>query len=332
MINEQENNKIRILVITNCYPTEKNPGDTPCIKDQVSALGELGLQIDLLYINRERKINYFKAIEKVFRLNLSKNKYHLIHAYYGYCGLIALFQCKVPVVVTFRGSDLLSRKEQWLGRLIARLSDGVIVMNEEMKKISGRNDTEIIPFGVNTAIFKPYPLAQAREELHLSMKKKYVLFPYDPKRSEKRFDLINGAVKLLCTRGYDIEILIIFNQSRSIIAKYMNAANGMIIASDYEGSPMAVREALACGLPVISVDVGDIKNLISSIPHCYITKQDTEYIASTFEKVIVDNERIREKVLTKYNVEFYSRKVVDLYSKVLNKPVIIDNLGGEKTQ
>ena len=113
--------KLRILVVTNTYPTQESPGDTPCIKDQLQALKEQGILIHLLHINRRKRFSsYVRAMRQVLILSFQRRQYDLIHAYYGHCGLIALMQTKYPVVVTFRGSDLLSQKDGAIGRFVAK--------------------------------------------------------------------------------------------------------------------------------------------------------------------------------------------------------------------
>ena len=50
----------------------------------------------------------------------------------------------------------------------------------------------------------------------------------------------------------------------------MNAVDVTLLTSDWEGSPGAVRESLACQTPVVSVPVGDVPNVLSGLPGCAV--------------------------------------------------------------
>ncbi len=275
---------ISVLIVTNTFPSTARPGDTPSIKDQVDDLKKLGVSVEVLYIDSRRKINYLVGALKIFFLSFMPKRYDLIHAFYGHTGVLAKLQKKYPVVVTFLGSDLLGKKDGRIGRLAARMADGVIVMTEEMKKASTRQDARVIPFGANAAIFKPYSAPQARAELGLAQEKKLVLFPWAPARLVKRYEIAQEVVDLL-RANYDVELLTIHNQPREIIAKYMSACDVMILTSLHEGSPLAVREALACHLPVVSVDVGDVRNIVEKSGGGYIASEKAADLAKKISQV-----------------------------------------------
>lgn len=263
---------------------------------------------------RAKKINYIKAAWRVFNLSFREKQYDIIHAYYGHSGLIARLQFKYPVITTFRGSDLLSLKDGIIGRFIVHLVDAAVVMTEEMKRVSKRNDVYIIPFGINTEIFQPKPQNLARKELNLPLNKKLVLFPWNPARPEKRFDIIQEALEQLGEK-YDVAITTVFNKSPQTVANYMNACDVMTVASDHEGSPMSVREALACFLPVVSVDVGDVAKIIKNVENCYLTKQNAKDIAQKIEMVF-EAQNHKEKSSTGYHALDASqsaKKIIKLY-------------------
>ena len=311
-------NKTRVLVVTNAYPTPDQPGDTPCIKDQLDALKEEGICVDLLYIDRRNKINYLKTAWKIWLLNFQPKCYDLVHAYYGHSGLLARLQLRYPVIVTFRGSDLLGGRDGIIGKTAARLVEGVIVMTEQMKQASRRDDAVVIPFGVNLKIFKPYPAKETRAELELPKSKELVLFPWNPKRPEKRYDIISMAVKRMKETLPDVELVVVFDKPHQEMAKYMSACDALVLASDYEGSPMAIREALACGLPIVSVDVGDVRTILEGLNNSYIARQDAEDIANKTGEVLKRN--IRENptaIQHKISIQGNTQYIINLYDKIM---------------
>jgi glycosyltransferase involved in cell wall biosynthesis len=309
-----------VLVVTNTYPTADEPGATPCIQEQMQALAAHGVQTELCYIDYHYKISYLKAAWKLFLLSFQPARYDLIHAHYGYSGLVARLQWKYPVVVTFHGSDLLHRREGKIGKLVSRLVEGVVVMTEQMKRVTGRADARVIPFGVDAATFRPYPQAQARRELGLPLDKPLMLFPWNPARAVKRFDLVQEAVRLLQQTSPDVALEVVFDKPRQTIARYMQACDVMVVASEHEGSPMAVREAMACDLPIVSVDVGDIRQVIEGIEGCYLCQRDAPDIAAKVQTVLNTGRRTEgAQAMSKMGTAWAAQQVIALYQSILSK-------------
>jgi glycosyltransferase involved in cell wall biosynthesis len=299
------------------YPSEEDPGDSPCVKDQIEELRKSGLIVDIKIIDRKKKLNYLLAAWDVFRASFGFQKYDLIHGFYGHCGLIACCQFRLPVVITFRGSDILTFKDGVFGQIAARFARKIIVMSEEMKKKSFRNDAVILPFGVNMEVFFPTDYAEARSSLNLSSDFRYILFPYDPKRSVKRFDLIQDIVKNVNDRGYPTKLLVVSDQPPHKVAQYMNACDVLVLVSDHEGSPMAVREAMACNMPIVSVDVGDVKNLLDGVDNCYLTSQDVNEVTLKIIQSFITGTRTngRDKIFPHSN-QAVSQSVVEVYKSI----------------
>ena len=306
---------IRILVATNTYPSEARPGDTPSIKDQVEDLKKLGVSVEVLYIDSRRKINYLFGALKIISLSFTPRKYDLIHAFYGHTGVLAKLQKKYPVIVTFLGSDLLSQKDSRIGKYAARKADGVIVMTDEMKKVSNRSDACVIPFGANTAIFKPYPALQARTELSLPLDSRLVLFPWDPTRPVKRYWIAQKVVDLLKSY-YNVELLTVFDQPREIIAKFMSACDVMLLTSMHEGAPLAVRESLACRLPVVSVDVGDVRRVVEKTRGGYIASDEATDLAEKVSWVFEQRDRLFNSPSKNHDSKDSAQEVLSYYKQM----------------
>ena len=92
-------------------------------------------------------------------------------------------------------------------------------------------------------------------------------------RPEKRFVLAETAVELLNEGGRDVELHALAGVPHEEVPPWLNAANVVVLTSRDEGSPNAVKEALACDVAVVSVDVGDVRERIESIDGCYIAEE-----------------------------------------------------------
>ncbi len=310
---------MRVLSVTNLFPTEAHPGETPSIKDQVDALQERGIDVDVLLVDRYRgKLGYADTGWHVFRAGFSRKQYDLIHAYYGLCGALARLQVVCPVIVSFRGSDLLSGRDGWIGRIVAKLVDGVIVMSDEMATASGRDDARVIPFGVNTKYFHPRPRDEVRSELNIPLDKHLVLFPWDPRRPEKRFDVAQQATHILGQHFPQLELVAIHNETHETVAKYMNACDALVLVSEYEGAPMAVREAMACNLPIVSVDVGDVRQVIGNTEGCYLCDRDPMDVADRLRRVLESRKRtLGFPRMAEQDVGWSADRVLEVYERVL---------------
>lgn len=270
--------RLRVLVMTNMYPTPQHPAFGTFVADQVEALRRRGLEMDVLFINpRESKWNYARG-PFLLRRHLARNHYDLIHAHYVFCGLIAATQRRLPVVLTHHGIEVLAGWTAPLSRLASRLTQATIVTSPAMaRRLPGR--PVVIPCGIDLELFRPMPQEEARHALGLPMEPKLVLFAGEP-RPEKRLDLAEAGVEALRRRWPDpVELVTAVGQPHERIPLYMNACDVLVLTSDYEGSPMVVKEAMACGLPIVSTDVGDVAEVMGDTEGCYLCRQDAADIA-----------------------------------------------------
>lgn len=321
---------LRVLVVTNLWPTETDPSFGSFVKAQMESLRPLGIEYDVCFFNgRESKWNYFRGIASMRRM-LSAKKYDLVHAHFGLSGWVARMQWKAPLVVSFMGDDVLGRPRrdgsitpfgrflQVSGYVLARLVPGVIVKSEEMKRRLRMPRARVIPNGVDLELFRPQNMLRAREELGLDPARKYVLFPYNPAEQRKRFDLIETAVNLVRAEIPEIEILHVRGKPREQIPTYMNAADVFILASVFEGSPNALKEAMAINLPVITVKAGDSAELIGNTEGCYLVDREPREIATRLVQVLRTGKRTRGREwIAHLSMPTVAARIVQYYREIL---------------
>ena len=223
-----------------------------------------------------RPIDYVRYFPKVLRESM--DGHDLIHANYGLTAPMALAQARLPVVLSLWGSDLMG-EYGWLSERCARHCDAVIVMSEEMARELGE-PCYVIPHGIDTDRFAPRPTEEARAELGWDPDARHVLFPYPPTHEVKDHPRAQRLVERANERvEADVELQVVSGVPHAEVATYMNAADTLLLTSKREGSPNSVKESLACNLPVVSTDVGDVRERLDGVSPATVSDDDDDLVA-----------------------------------------------------
>ena len=275
---------LRVLVVTNMYPDADRPAWGIFVQQQVESLRALGHQVDVLQVRgSDSKLEYLSAIRQVWR-RTRQRAYHVVHAHYGLSGLSALFRWKTPLVVTLHGSDaLVGWLEPAVSRLVCRFAREVVAVSGQ---IAERFSGTVIPCGVDLDLFQPLDQQEARQRLGWPSNGRVVLFPYQPDRQVKRFDLASEAVKRLQAWGMEVCLQTVSNVSQAQMPFYYSASDAMVLCSDSEGSPTALKEALACGLPVAATQVGHVPEIVQGVEIVELCRQDADSLCAGLQKVL----------------------------------------------
>ncbi len=289
---------LRVLTVTGAYPAEYRPHWGTFIKSQVDSLIAQGLEVEVI---RPRPgpmpLRYATAVAQVFLKTLS-GRYDVVHGHYGLWCLVARLQWTTPTVVSFLGSDLLgnptadgryTRKDalvvrfsQWLSRRV----DAVIVKSDQMRRLTPADNVYVIPNGVDFELFRPAPRHAARAALGWRPDGYYVLFGNDPTMPRKGYPLAQAAIECLRARGMPAELVVANGLPQTEIVQRINACNALLLTSIHEGSPNIVKETMACNVPVVSTDVGDVRQVIGCTQGCEVCLRDPEALALALEKAL----------------------------------------------
>lgn len=285
----------------------------PFIREQAEALQSIGISVEYFTVQGKGVIGYLAA-RKGLITAIHLYKPDIIHAHYGLCGLLATLQCRVPVVTTFHGSDVNERSVRPLSRLaMMRSKHSIFVSQGLIDILHPKKNWTLLPCGVDLASFPEISKAEARSRLGWEEGRKMILFSGAFDNPVKNAKLAKEAVALLP----EVELLELKGFSREEVCLRMLASDALLMTSRTEGSPQVVKEALAAGCPVVSVDVGDVREITSRIEGCWISERSPEDLASKLQLALsfdgrttgrerliergLDNQVIAEKLIAIYH-------------------------------
>jgi teichuronic acid biosynthesis glycosyltransferase TuaC len=271
-----------------------------------------------------------------FRKEIQLFRPSLIHAQYGtmtalFCMIFGIVS-GIPVIITFRGSDLnpnpgVGRIKWNLGYLFSQIAAWgacwIICVSKQLKDRLwwGKNKVVVIPSGVDTELFFLQEKGAARRRLNWGDKERVVLFNAGNDPIIKRLDLAQAAIEVAMQILGEIRFMVLDgNFPPHIIPIMMNAADCLLLTSDWEGSPTILQEAMACNLPVVTVDVGDVTERLTEEKISRIVARDPVQLGSTLAEILMKRERSNGRELVRdCSYDAIILKLISLYYKVVNE-------------
>lgn len=272
----------------------KDNGFAPFVREQVSALQEQGVECRFFPVKSrgvEGYLRHLPALNKV----LLEFKPGIVHAHYGLCGLLANLQRRFPVVTTYHGSDINDPKVRCLSKIAIRFSAyNVFVSQNNIDLIRPKKNYALIPCGIDLEDFPLIGKEESRRRMGLAPEGKYVLFAGAFDNPVKNAPLAQAVLNQLP----GVQLIELKGYSRSQVSLLMQAAEALLMTSITEGSPQVIKEAMACGCPIVSVDVGDVKERIKGIDGCYVAQtRQVDYLAALLQKAMTIRTNGRDRII-----------------------------------
>lgn len=297
------------------------------VYDQINAIKEKypDVDFDYFFIKGKGFLGYLKNLEK-FKQKLRDEKFDLIHAHYALSSLLANMQVKVPVVTTFHGSDINFWYLNILSSIVNVRSRQSIFVSKKLKDkilISRHKDKmHIIPCGIDLNKFYPVDKQTSRKYFNLAPGKKYVLFSSSFSTIVKNYPLARKAIDLL--NDDSVELIELKNYNRNEVNLLFNAVDAALMTSFSEGSPQFIKEAMAVNCPVVSTDVGDVREIFKDTDGCFISNYKTTDVAAKISKALAYGAIIsgRNKILH-FDNETIAARVYQIYLKTAG---IVDSI------
>ncbi|MEZ4840434.1 MAG: glycosyltransferase family 4 protein [Flavobacteriaceae bacterium] len=196
-----------------------------------------------------------------------------------------------------------------------------------------KSKIHLVPISVNTNRFFKSGKKDARAHLNISEEKKVLLF-IGRLEYEKNVEFIIESFKALQNDGYILliagngsqydkliklsadepNILFLGEVNNDKVPQIINSVDVLVLASFFEGSPTVVKEALCCGVPILSTDVGDVKEVIESTNSGYIMERNKTSFKTGLEECFFNIKVNTEKTKDFFSHHKMGKKTVGIYN------------------
>ena len=336
----------------------------PFVTEQGESLRQAGCDVDYILI----KGNYITAVRALKR-KIREFKPDVIHAHYGLSAITAELQSEVPVVTTFHNGETHSWYINFITSLMSLRAKYVIYVAQHIRDMvyfKAKNNS-IIPCGVSLEDCFLMDKTEARKKLGWDMDKKYIMFGGAFSNTRKNYALLRQAVDILNSTPYtvhrtpytvhrtpytvhrtpytvhhtpytvhhtpDIICIEMKGLSRAECVLRMNAADVFALPTKNEGSPQALKEAMACNCPIVATDVADIKHLLGDLPGHYVLpnkkgnaawwigdEHSADEMAELLKRALAFDGRTegRKRIVELgYTNELVAKQIIEIYKEIV---------------
>ena len=330
---------MKILIVCS-YKPQFADGVAPFVREQVEALRAQGCECAYYHIKGKDMVGYLREVPKL-RKKICEWKPDVVHAHFGLSCLVAnLATRRVPVVSTYHGSDINLSSIRPLSKIAMWLSAWNIFVSKRNMALAGAVDGKkcsLIPCGINLPMLWSELKDQKIEHLTLiqwvetimPQGKKYVLFAGAFDNTVKDPELAKQAMNALANEGVNAELVELKGYNRDQVNALMYNCNTFLMTSKTEGSPQVIKEAMACGCPIVSVDVGDVAERTEGVEGCFVVpnielrdkrEKLIEELAEALKNAITFKGRTkgREKILESgLTNEQVAKRIIRIYEQIL---------------
>lgn len=286
--------------------------------EQGESLRKKGFDIEYFNIKGHGILGYLKNLPHL-KYMIKTNNYDLIHAHYGLSGMLSVLQRRVPVVVTFHGSDIWRPDVRNISLITNYLSNWNIFISNTLQnraKLFRKKNSTVIPCGIDFEKFFPTDKTNARNFLNMNKKDKHILFSSSFTKEIKNYPLAKKAMEYIP----EAKLIELEGYTKEEVNYLMNACDVLLVTSFNESAPLVVKEAMACNLSIVSTKVGDVQEVIGDTEGCYLVSYKPKDVAEKIKMALDFGKRTngREKIKN-YEITLIAERIKNIYYKIINK-------------
>lgn len=302
------------------FVSSGNRGISPIVRNQGDSLCSQGVVVEYFPIKGKGIIGYLSNVSRL-RKFLRDNSFDIVHAHYSLTAFVASLAMARPLIVSLMGSDV---KKGFIYRMIIQFFafcfswKTIIVKSEDMKASLKIDRAKVIPNGVDMNRFCESDSNECKKELGWNTNMKHILFPANIARPEKNYKLLKQAVDKLGDKNIEVHW---FNKvPNEETPLWYNAADVVVMTSLWEGSPNAIKEAMACNRPIVSTIVGNVEWLLGETKGCYFTDYSANNCAEKIRTALSFKGRTngRQRIIDLgLGHDMVAKQLISIYNDVL---------------
>ena len=289
---------MRILLVSR-HKSNFTDHQLPFVTEQGKSLRAQGCEVEYFLVRG----NYLRAVQTL-KQKIRECQPDIVHAHFGLSAITAELQSLVPIVTTFHNGETLNRGVNLLTSLFSLRAKHVVYVAQHIYDLVYFKSKQysIIPCGVNMDDCSIIDQQEARKQLGFDDDTRYILFGGAFDNLRKNYALLRSAVEQIeCKEWTPVEggercgnivCLEMKGLSRVDCVLRMNACDLFALPSHSEGSPQALKEAMACNCPVVATDVADVRTLLGDLPGHYILRNPRK----THERWDADENSLNEMI------------------------------------
>jgi len=319
---------MKILIVSR-YKQNFADHQLPFVTEQGKSLCAAGCEVEYFLVIG----NYLSAV-RTLKAKIREFKPDIVHAHYGLSAVIAELQSLVPVVTTFHNGEWHKWWVNLISSLMALRAKHLIYVAPHIrdKMYIKHPHYSILPCGVNMQEVKQTDYFVARKTLGFEDGKKYILFGGAFSNKRKNVTLLREALSF---GNLKAEVMEMKGMDRKTVALYMSGCDLFALPTHDEGSPQALKEAMACNCPIVATDCADIAFLLGNLDGHYLLsnkgegkaewvgdKNSVSELAGLVKEALALPVGFRTKGRNRieelgYSNEMTAMKLIEIYKKVL---------------
>lgn len=319
----------------------------------ISTIPAFFIPLDSQYLKLGEK-HYQKMNELISQKKLQPS---IIHSHFiwtsGYAGARLKEKYHIPLIVSGYGYDLYElpfKSPEWRERITYALnaSDCIITVSESLaecvRRLNINRPIEVLPTGYDSRRFYPRDRLKCRRTLNLPENRRIILSMGSLVKVKGHMNLIHAVQELqreckdvLCIIlgegnlrnelnkeirrcGLEEVVWLVGRMPRDQLPLWINACDVSALSSFNEGNPTVMFEALGCGIPFVSTDVGGVRGVITSKDYGLICDNNSSQELASKLSEALNKEWDREAILRharKYEWDRQRQNLSEIYKRYL---------------